>query len=101
MIEPSTWFPFRKWCAAKQFTPQHGYKLIKQGKLHTVTSGNRRYVTEAEDRRFDQVCADDWNPLDLALEIFPPISDPRSRPKGPPNEKPIIPPIKLPQIDIN
>ena len=58
MIEPSTWFPFRKWCAAKQFTPQHGYKLIKQGKLHTVTSGNRRYVTEAEDRRFDQVCAE-------------------------------------------
>ena len=54
MIEPSTWFPFRKWCAAKQFTPQHGYKLIKQGKLHTVTSGNRRYVTEAEDRRFDR-----------------------------------------------
>ena len=54
MIEPSTWFPFRKWCAAKRFTPQHGYKLIKQGKLHTVTSGNRRYVTEAEDRRFDR-----------------------------------------------
>ena len=54
MHEPSTWFPFRKWCAAKRFTPQHGYKLIKQGKLHTVTSGNRRYVTEDEDRRFDR-----------------------------------------------
>ena len=54
MIEPSTWFPFRKWCAAKRFTPQHGYKLIKEGKLRTVTSGNRRYVTEHEDRRFDR-----------------------------------------------
>ena len=40
-------------------------------------------------------------PLDLALEIFPPISEPNNIPKGPPREKPIIPPIKLPQIDIN
>ncbi len=39
-------------------------------------------------------------PLDLALEIFPPIKDPKSIPKGPPKEKPTIPPIKLPQIDI-
>ena len=39
--------------------------------------------------------------LDLVLEIFPPITDPSSMPKGPPSDKPIIPPIKLPQIDIN
>ena len=38
---------------------------------------------------------------DLALEIFPPINEPNNIPKGPPNEKPTMPPIKLPQIDIN
>ncbi len=68
MIEPSTWFPFRKWCAAKQFTPQHGYKLIKQGKLHTVTSGNRRYVTEAEDRRFDRASCVRTEPTSRATQ---------------------------------
>ena len=39
-------------------------------------------------------------PPDLAREIFPPINEPNNIPKGPPNEKPTIPPIKLPQIDI-
>ncbi len=68
MIEPSTWFPFRKWCAAKRFTPQHGYKLIKQGKLHTVTSGNRRYVTEAEDRRFDRASCVRTEPTSRATQ---------------------------------
>ena len=37
---------------------------------------------------------------DLYLDTFPPIKEPNSIPKGPPKEKPIIPPIKLPQIDI-
>ena len=37
---------------------------------------------------------------DLDLDTFPPIKEPNSIPNGPPKEKPIIPPIKLPQIDI-
>ena len=37
---------------------------------------------------------------DLDLDTLPPIKEPNSIPNGPPKEKPIIPPIKLPQIDI-
>ena len=57
MSTPSQWFPFKKWCEAKGFTPQHGYKLIHQGHVRTVKSRRRRYVTEDEDRRFDEASA--------------------------------------------
>ncbi len=53
---PSTWFPFREWCEAKRFTVQHGYHLIERGELETVTSGRRRFVTEEQDRQFDERC---------------------------------------------
>jgi hypothetical protein len=57
-VEPmgSRWYPFRNWCAAKGFTPQHGYNLIARGELETVVSGRRRFVTEEQDRRFDDRC---------------------------------------------
>lgn len=57
LTSPPRWFSFKSWCAAKGFTVQHGYQLIRDGFLNTVKSGNRRYVTEDEDRRFDEASA--------------------------------------------
>lgn len=57
MPTPSEWFTFKDWCKAKKFTPQHGYNLIRRGQLSVVKSGTRTYVTEGEDRRFDEACA--------------------------------------------
>ncbi len=54
---PQRWYPFRPWCKAKGFTVQTGYNLISAGKVHTVTAGRRRYVTESEDKRFDKASA--------------------------------------------
>ena len=46
-------------------------------------------------------CSIELEFLDLPpIETFPPRKDPNNAPKGPPKENPIIPPIKLPQIDI-
>ena len=57
-LEPmgSRWYPFRNWCAAKGFTVQHGYHEIERGNLETVTSGRRRFVTEEQDRDYDERC---------------------------------------------
>ena len=44
-----------------------------------------------------------WLPIILEefnLEIFPPRNDPNKAPNGPPKEKPITQPNKLPQIEI-
>ena len=48
------WYPFKQWCEAKHFTVQHGYNLIRRGQLNVVKSGNRTYVTEQEDQRFNE-----------------------------------------------
>lgn len=46
--------PFRRWCEAKGFTPVTGYELIKRGEIDTFLIGNRRYISDVEDKAFDQ-----------------------------------------------
>ena len=54
MYSPQQWMPFGQWCKAKGFTAQHGYNLIKRGKLQTLKSGDRRFVSEEQDKAFDE-----------------------------------------------
>ena len=69
---PSKNFPYKQWCAAKSITPKHGYKLIENGLLETFVVGNRRYVSEEEDLRFDAAtrCNTAVEPIAHAPETY-------------------------------
>ena len=46
-------FSFTQWCRDKGFTPKSGYDMMAAGLLTTFLIGNKRFVSQEEDARFD------------------------------------------------